>query len=107
LPTKPPLSKGERDLLTENNFNIAIVFQHNSSRPDTFTSARGEQDANRVLKLANKIGQPDHSAIYFGVDYDVDEGHIESVRQYFTAAKKGLLANLELAFMEMDWCVRS
>jgi Domain of unknown function (DUF1906) len=59
----------ETDAILKNNFNIAVVFQHDSPDPETFFKAgSGKADAKRALELAAANGQPFGSAIYFSVD---------------------------------------
>lgn len=62
------LRKSESDLIRREGFRIAVVFQHNNNRLTSFTPQRGEADAQRSLALAVENGQPQGSAIYFGVD---------------------------------------
>lgn len=59
----------ETDLLLQNGFNIAVVYQHNSPSPTSyFKKGLGTASAKRALELAKANGQPAGSAIYFGVD---------------------------------------
>jgi Domain of unknown function (DUF1906) len=67
LPGKT-LRRGERDTILINDFNTLVVFQHRDNKFDSFTAARGRQDAERSLALAAENYQPKGSAIYFGVD---------------------------------------
>jgi hypothetical protein len=67
LPGKT-LRKEERNLILENGFKTAVVFQHHNNQFVSFTAERGAQDAGRSLALARENSQPRGSAIYFGVD---------------------------------------
>ena len=40
------LTRKERDLISANGLNLMVVFQHQSSKIETFTPARGRQDAS-------------------------------------------------------------
>lgn len=63
------LTPRETDILIENGFNIAVVYQHNSPDPKRyFQKGSGTLAARRALSLARANGQPSGSAIYFGVD---------------------------------------
>ncbi|MBY0383588.1 DUF1906 domain-containing protein, partial [bacterium] len=62
------LRRSERDLIVQNGFKIAVVFQHNNDELASFTQARGKMDAERSLALAAENLQPQGSAIYFGID---------------------------------------
>lgn len=74
----------ELKLIKDSGRKFMAVFQHYNSSPSTFTKARGEIDAKRVLELAGLWGQPKGSAAYFGVD--TDEAKLSAVLEYFKAA---------------------
>ena len=81
LPGKT-LSAHELSLIREANLNVAVVFQHHNDSMETFeTTNRGAIDARRSLDLAQKLGQPSNSAIYFGID-GVDD-------KFYSEYKKG------------------
>lgn len=61
----------ERELITRNNLALLVVFQHHNDWPKKFKAQTGHEDAKRALELAHENRQPESSAIYFGVDYDV------------------------------------
>src|SRR6266478_6551482 len=67
LPGKT-LRRGERDIVSKDNFKMGVVFQHKNNKFASFTARRGGQDAARSLVLAAENAQPLGSAIYFGVD---------------------------------------
>jgi hypothetical protein len=67
LPGKT-LRRDERNLISANGFETAVVFQHHNNRFASFTELRGRLDAERSLALAGENSQPRGSAIYFGVD---------------------------------------
>ena len=82
------LTRKERDLISANGLNLMVVFQHQSSKIETFTPARGRQDAKRSVQLARSMAQPKGSAIYFGVDNNWGgKEEIKSIRSYFLAAR--------------------
>jgi hypothetical protein len=68
------LRSEERDeIFKRAGSSIVTVFQHNNDAPLTFAVGnRGTDDALRALAVARELGQPNESAIYFGVD-GVDE----------------------------------
>jgi hypothetical protein len=85
------LKRSERDLITLNGFKIAIVFQHNNNRLDSFTSIRGRQDAERSRVLAGENAQPVGSAVYFGVDGPWSkDGELANITAYFKEVNGGL-----------------
>ena len=69
LPCKN-ISREERSLLHDFGFSVAIVYQFNGRAPGRYTKETGKKDARFCLTRAEEIGQPDGSAIYFGIDAD-------------------------------------
>ena len=57
LPGKT-LRRDERNLIVENGFKTAVVFQHHNNQFASFTAERGRQDAERSLALARENSQP-------------------------------------------------
>lgn len=84
------LRKAERDLILQNGFKIAVVFQHHNNRLSSFTSVRGTMDAVRALELAQENLQPQGSAIYFGVDgsWGLATNEMNQIRQYLQTASQ-------------------
>lgn len=89
LPGKT-LRPEEVAIATRHGLALLTVFQHHNDREATFTlrPSRGFTDARRALDLAAALGQPDGSAIYFGVDGDFVGGAAgldQDVEVYFAA----------------------
>lgn len=81
------LRRNERDLIVQNGFKIAVVFQHNNDELASFTQARGQMDAERSLILARENLQPQDTAIYFGVDGGWSStADLNRIRQYVSTA---------------------
>jgi len=90
LPGKT-LRKEERNLIVENGFKTAVVFQHHNNQFGSFTAERGRQDAGRSLALARENSQPRGSAIYFGVDGPWQTAYeLANVAAYFRELKTRL-----------------
>lgn len=90
LPGKT-LRRAERDLIVQNGFKLAVVFQHHNDQLASFTALRGRQDAERSLSLANENSQLPGSAIYFGVDGPWKTAfELSSVMAYFRELKARL-----------------
>lgn len=89
LPGKT-LRRAERDLILQNGFKIAVVFQHNNDQLSSFTANRGTLDAVRALELAKENLQPKGSAIYFGVDGDwgPKTSELDQIRRYLRNASQ-------------------
>jgi hypothetical protein len=85
------LLRPERDLIVENGFKLAVVFQHFNNKFASFTPARGKKDAQRSLELAQLNSQPKGSAIYFGVDGPWGSAaQLKNIKAYFTALNETL-----------------
>lgn len=68
IPCKTLLPDETRALIAS-GFSLAVVFQHNNHRPQTYLDPeRSTRDARRALELAEANGQPYGTTIYFGVD---------------------------------------
>ena len=90
LPGKT-LRREERNLILNNGFNTAVVFQHHNNQFASFTALRGHQDAERSLALAGENSQPRGSAIYFGVDGPWQSAYeLANVAAYFRELKARL-----------------
>jgi hypothetical protein len=93
------LHRAERDLITQEGFDIVVVFQHHNDCPTKFKAWTGHQDAKRALELAKENGQPSGSVIYFAVDFDARAGicgrekdnvkeNFRNIRAYFGALRE-------------------
>lgn len=82
------LTRGEFDKLTEAGLKIAVVFQQRGGAEgflEDFGRGKGTRDASRALALAETIGQPENSAIYFGVDHDFFRpAELDQIERYFS-----------------------
>ncbi len=66
---------------------IGSVFQHYSNVPENIHAERGKQDGDASLARASALGQPQGSAIYFGIDFDwlaSDAARRANILAYFT-----------------------
>ena len=90
LPGKT-LRREERNLILNNGFKTAVVFQHHNNQFASFTALRGHQDAERSLALAAENSQPRGSAIYFGVDGPWQSAYeLANVAAYFRELRASL-----------------
>lgn len=85
-PTKC-LTPSEFGKLVAAGLSVGVVFQQRGGQGghvDDFAAGKGTRDASRALELAAAIGQPEGSAIYFGVDEDFAKpGELAQIEQYF------------------------
>jgi len=82
------VTRRERDLLHDHGLALAIVYQFEGRARDRYTGARAEADARFCLERAARIGQPDGSVIYFGVDSDAALNSDQGVLDYFRAVRR-------------------
>jgi len=84
----------EPTILIRNGLSIVSLYQYRNNLPEKFTkglddtgSAQAEiaADAKAALDQARLVGQPEGSAIYFGVDYNVNRATVDPVLEYFRA----------------------
>ncbi len=64
------LQPEEAKIILGEGLSIGSVFQHFNNCYRTFENKWGREDAEQALRMAEAAGQPEGSAIYFGVDAD-------------------------------------
>jgi hypothetical protein len=69
LPDKD-LQPEEAKIILGEGLSIGSAFQHYNNCFRTFENNWGREDAEQALRMAEAAGQPEGSAIYFGVDAD-------------------------------------
>lgn len=88
LPGKDLQPEEAKAILGE-GLSIGSVFQHYNNCFRTFENAWGREDAEQALRMAEAAGQPEGSAIYFGVDADWPYAAMrDPVLKYFEDVKK-------------------
>lgn len=84
---KTLLSRGEAEALSRAGLDIVSIWEGRGDRA-TFTAANGGREAEQAVALAQAIGQPEGSAIYFAVDYDASKVDVlDRIIPYFKAVK--------------------
>ncbi len=82
----------EPTILIRNGLSIVSLYQYRNNLPEKFLkgledtgSAKAEvaADAKAALEQAQLVGQPEGSAIYFGVDFNVNRATVEPALEYF------------------------
>src|SRR5215813_2285152 len=82
----------EPTILIRNGLSIVSLYQYRNNLPEKFLkgledtgSAKAEvaADAKAALDQAKLVGQPEGSAIYFGVDFNVNRATLDPVLEYF------------------------
>jgi hypothetical protein len=84
----------EPTILIRSGLSIVSLYQYRNNLPEKFLkgledagSAKAEvaADARAAMDQARLVGQPEGSAIYFGVDFNVNRATMEPVLEYFRA----------------------
>ncbi|HEY6012293.1 MAG TPA: glycoside hydrolase domain-containing protein [Nitrospirota bacterium] len=84
----------EPTILIRNGLSIVSLYQYRNNLPEKFqkgledtssAKAEVEADAKAALDQAKLVGQPEGSAIYFGVDFNVTRATVNPVLEYFRA----------------------
>jgi hypothetical protein len=80
--------------LIRNGLSIVSLYQYRNNLPEKFLkgledtgSAKAEvaADTTAALEQARLVGQPEGSAIYFGVDFNANRAGVDAVLEYFRA----------------------
>jgi Domain of unknown function (DUF1906) len=84
----------EPAILIRHGLSIVSLYQYRNNVPEKFLkgledtgSAKAEvtADAKAALEQARLVGQPEGSAIYFGVDFNANRAGMDAVLEYFRA----------------------
>lgn len=88
LPGKD-LQPEEAKIILGEGLSIGSVFQHFNNCFRTFENNWGREDAEQALRQAEAAGQPEGSAIYFGVDADWPYSALrDPILKYFEDVKR-------------------
>lgn len=88
LPGKDLQPEEAKTILGE-GLSIGSVFQHYNNCFRTFENNWGREDAEQALRQAEAAGQPEGSAIYFGVDADWPYQQLrDPILKYFDDVKR-------------------
>lgn len=88
LPGKD-LQPEEAKIIIGEGLSIGSVFQHYNNCFRTFENNWGREDAEQALRMAEAAGQPEGSAIYFGVDADWPYQQLrDPILKYFDDVKR-------------------
>lgn len=88
LPGKD-LQPEEAKIILGEGLSLAAVFQHFNNCFRTFENKWGRDDAEQALRMAQALGQPSGSAIYFGVDADWPyQAMRDPILRYFDDVKR-------------------
>lgn len=83
------LQPEEAKIILGEGLSIGSVFQHYNNCYRTFENNWGKEDAEQALRQAEAAGQPEGSAIYFGVDADWPYSALrDPILKYFEDVKR-------------------
>lgn len=80
------LSKTEAETLSQNGVAILLLYEINAERARN-GERTGASDGDVARLLAEEMGIPHGTAIYFCVDYDAPKSDYQAIEQYLYAAK--------------------
>jgi glycoside hydrolase-like protein len=87
----------EPTILIRNGLSIVSLYQYRNNLPEKFLkgledtgSAKAEvaADVKAALEQARLVGQPEGSAIYFGIDFNANRAGVDAVLEYFRAVNQ-------------------
>ena len=84
------LKNTEVSTLHNANLKIVSVYQDYGENISDFSIEKANLHAERAMELAEDLGQPMGSVIYFAVDYSPLSGELNTIAQYFNTIKNKL-----------------
>ena len=85
------LTPSEARTVSAAGLDLVAIWEAAGDHISNFTTKQGEKDAAEALRLAQLIGQPEGSGIYFAVDFDPKPAQIiTAVLPYFLAVNRGI-----------------
>lgn len=82
--------KNEAKAIQDAGLKLISIFEKNSTFSGYFTKPQGIADAKEAMQLANAVGQPSGTAIYFTVDYDAQPSHMGAICTYLDGLRETL-----------------
>lgn len=84
------LTKEEVKAIQNAGLKLVSIFQRSANYASYFNYEEGKKDGPHAQRLAESLGQPKDTAIYFAVDYDAQPKNIGGVLAYFKGVKETL-----------------
>lgn len=84
------LTLGEVANIKAAGLQIFSIYESNPTKASYFSADKGKSDALDAVSLAQCVGQPEGTAIYFTVDYDAQACDLKAILSYFQAVKVNL-----------------
>jgi hypothetical protein len=87
------LTPSEARLISSSAMSIVAVWETAGDRYGFFSQSQGQADGAAASTMAQKIGQPNDSTIYFAVDFDATVAQVAAnITDYFKGVRSGLAA---------------
>ena len=102
----------EPKILTDNGFSILSAYQYKSATPEKFLNglpdtgsraAEAKADAKAALEQARKAQQPEGTAIYFGLDFNLTEFKYEANGRLIRDRRGDPVRNTEIIDACLDY----
>jgi len=84
------LTKEEAKEIQNAGLKLVSIFQKSANHAEYFTKEQGRADGEQAQKLAESLGQPKGTAIYFAVDFDCQPSQMGRIDEYFDGVKETL-----------------
>jgi len=89
------LTPSEARLISGSGMSIVAVWESNGDHYGFFSLSQGQADGAAASNMAQKIGQPINSTIYFAVDFDASVSQVAAnISEYFKGVRSGLAATM-------------
>lgn len=85
------LTKAEAQALSDAGVSVVSVWENGyPTEAKYFDLAKGIYDGEGAAKIAQEVGQPAGTPIYFAVDFDAAESDLPTIDAYFTGVAQGV-----------------
>lgn len=84
------LTVAEVKAIQDAGLRLVSILQKSANYAGYFTKAQGQKDGIDAQRLAESLGQPKNTAIYFAVDYDCRPNQLGQIEAYFQGVKETL-----------------
>lgn len=84
------LTRDEAQMIAGQGLGIVSVFQARNTQIADFAPDKADRDASAALQSALEVGQPPGTPIYFAVDFDAQDKHMDTINQYLQRVQNRL-----------------
>ena len=82
--TSKAMTRTEVESILDAGLKIFPIFQEGTPSLNRYTVTEGISEGQKAFTAARNLGIPEDTIIYFAIDYDVMDGQIGFVKDYFT-----------------------